>query len=33
MEQSLRVRIGQVEITGRVDRVERDEKGGAVSLT
>jgi superfamily I DNA/RNA helicase/RecB family exonuclease len=30
VEQALRVRIGQVEITGRVDRLERDEDGGGV---
>ena len=30
VEQELRVRIGQVEITGRVDRLERDERGAAV---
>ena len=30
VEQDLRVRIGQVEITGRVDRLERDERGAAV---
>jgi superfamily I DNA/RNA helicase/RecB family exonuclease len=30
VEQALRVRIGQVEITGRVDRLERDERGGGV---
>jgi superfamily I DNA/RNA helicase/RecB family exonuclease len=30
VEQALRVRIGQVEITGRVDRLERDEHGGGV---
>ncbi len=30
VEQELRVQIGQVEITGRVDRLERDEDGGAV---
>jgi len=30
VEQSLKVRIGQVEITGRVDRLEEDEKGRAV---
>jgi superfamily I DNA/RNA helicase/RecB family exonuclease len=29
-EQALRVRIGQVEITGRVDRLERDEAGRGV---
>jgi superfamily I DNA/RNA helicase/RecB family exonuclease len=29
-EQALRVRIGQVEITGRVDRLERDESGRGV---
>ncbi len=29
-EQSLRVRIGQVEITGRVDRLERDGQGRGV---
>jgi superfamily I DNA/RNA helicase/RecB family exonuclease len=29
-EQSLRVRIGQVEITGRVDRLERDSNGRGV---
>jgi RecB family exonuclease len=30
VEQELRVRIGQVEITGRVDRLERDDHGAAV---
>jgi superfamily I DNA/RNA helicase/RecB family exonuclease len=30
VEEGLRVRIGQVEITGRVDRLERDEAGGGV---
>ncbi|HUY51783.1 MAG TPA: ATP-dependent DNA helicase [Streptosporangiaceae bacterium] len=30
VEQTLRVRIGQVEITGRVDRLERDGHGGGV---
>ena len=30
VEQDLRVRIGQVEITGRVDRLERDQRGAAV---
>ncbi len=30
VEQALRVRVGQVEITGRVDRLERDEHGGGV---
>ena len=30
VEQSLRVRIGQVEITGRVDRLERDDRGAGV---
>jgi superfamily I DNA/RNA helicase/RecB family exonuclease len=30
VEQALKVRIGQVEITGRVDRLERDEGGGGV---
>jgi superfamily I DNA/RNA helicase/RecB family exonuclease len=30
VEQALKVRIGQVEITGRVDRLERDERGGGV---
>ena len=30
VEQALRVRIGEVEITGRVDRLERDERGGGV---
>ena len=30
VEQELRARIGQVEITGRVDRLERDERGAAV---
>ena len=30
VEQALRVQIGQVEITGRVDRLERDEHGGGV---
>jgi superfamily I DNA/RNA helicase/RecB family exonuclease len=30
VEQQLRVKIGQVEITGRVDRLERDEDGSAV---
>ena len=30
VEQALRVQIGQVEITGRVDRLERDERGGGV---
>jgi superfamily I DNA/RNA helicase/RecB family exonuclease len=29
-EQSLRVRVGQVEITGRVDRLERDSQGRGV---
>jgi superfamily I DNA/RNA helicase/RecB family exonuclease len=29
-EQSLRVRVGQVEITGRVDRLERDEAGRGI---
>jgi superfamily I DNA/RNA helicase/RecB family exonuclease len=29
-EQTLRVRVGQVEITGRVDRLERDERGMGV---
>jgi RecB family exonuclease len=29
-EQSLRVQVGQVEITGRVDRLERDEQGRGV---
>ncbi len=29
-EQALRVRVGQVEITGRVDRLERDERGRGV---
>jgi superfamily I DNA/RNA helicase/RecB family exonuclease len=29
-EQSLRVRVGQVEITGRVDRLERDDQGRGV---
>jgi superfamily I DNA/RNA helicase/RecB family exonuclease len=29
-EQALRVRVGQVEITGRVDRLERDESGRGV---
>jgi len=29
-EQSLRVRVGQVEITGRVDRLERDPQGRGV---
>jgi superfamily I DNA/RNA helicase/RecB family exonuclease len=32
VEQALRVRIGQVEITGRVDRLERDDKGRAVVI-
>ena len=30
VEQALKVRIGQVEITGRVDRLEADDKGRAV---
>jgi RecB family exonuclease len=30
VEQALKVRIGQVEITGRVDRLEADEQGRAV---
>ena len=30
MEQSLRARVGHVEITGRVDRLERDAEGRAV---
>jgi RecB family exonuclease len=30
VEQALAVRVGQVQITGRVDRLERDEKGRAV---
>ncbi|MBV9446162.1 MAG: ATP-dependent helicase [Streptosporangiaceae bacterium] len=30
VEQALKVRIGQVEITGRVDRLERDDQGRAV---
>ena len=30
VEQSLKVRVGQVEITGRVDRLEADEQGRAV---
>jgi superfamily I DNA/RNA helicase/RecB family exonuclease len=30
VEQALRVRIGEVEITGRVDRLERDDQGGGV---
>ena len=30
VEQDLRVRIGQVEITGRVDRLERDDDGSAI---
>ena len=30
VEEDLRVRIGQVEITGRVDRLERDAAGGGV---
>jgi superfamily I DNA/RNA helicase/RecB family exonuclease len=30
VEKDLRVRVGQVEITGRVDRLERDADGGAV---
>ena len=30
VEQALRVRVGDVEITGRVDRLERDEHGGGV---
>ena len=30
VEQALKVRIGQVEITGRVDRLESDEQGRAV---
>jgi superfamily I DNA/RNA helicase/RecB family exonuclease len=30
VEQELRVRIGQVEITGRVDRLERDDCGGGI---
>jgi superfamily I DNA/RNA helicase/RecB family exonuclease len=29
-EQALRVRVGQVEITGRVDRLERDDRGRGV---
>ncbi len=29
-EQALRVRVGQVEITGRVDRLERDDQGRGV---
>jgi len=31
-EQSLKVRVGQVEITGRVDRLERDEDGRGVII-
>jgi superfamily I DNA/RNA helicase/RecB family exonuclease len=30
VEEELRVRVGQVEITGRVDRLERDADGGAI---
>jgi superfamily I DNA/RNA helicase/RecB family exonuclease len=30
VEQELRVRVGQVEITGRVDRLERDDDGSAI---
>jgi RecB family exonuclease len=30
VERDLRVRIGQVEITGRVDRLERDDDGSAI---
>ncbi len=30
VEQALKVRIGQVEITGRVDRLERDDRGACV---
>jgi superfamily I DNA/RNA helicase/RecB family exonuclease len=30
VEQELRVRVGQVEITGRVDRLERDDEGSAI---
>ncbi len=30
VEQALKVRIGQIEITGRVDRLEEDDKGRAV---
>ena len=30
VEQALKVRIGQVEITGRVDRLERDDQGGGI---
>ena len=30
VEQALRVRIGQIEITGRVDRLERDDRGAGV---
>jgi RecB family exonuclease len=30
VEQALKVRIGQVEITGRVDRLERDDRGAGV---
>ncbi len=32
VEQDLRVRIGRVEITGRVDRLERDADGGAIVI-
>ena len=32
VEQSLKVRIGQVEITGRVDRLEADDQGRAVVI-
>lgn len=32
VEQALRVRVGQVEITGRVDRLEEDDKGRAVII-
>jgi superfamily I DNA/RNA helicase/RecB family exonuclease len=32
VEQALKVRIGQVEITGRVDRLESDEQGRAVVI-
>ena len=32
VEQSLKVRVGQVEITGRVDRLESDEAGRAVVI-
>jgi superfamily I DNA/RNA helicase/RecB family exonuclease len=30
VEQELRVKVGQVEITGRVDRLERDDEGSAI---